>query len=55
MVSRSMANSKMTSSEKWRKENGMCSVKMNEDFDLERKEDEIFIRESLPKETRVIC
>lgn len=46
MVSRSIASSRTTSSEKWRKKNGMCSVEMNEDFDLERKEDRTFIRES---------
>lgn len=39
MVSRSIAGSRPLFSEKCRKENGMCSVKMNQKFDLEGKED----------------
>lgn len=37
MVSRSIAGSRPLFSEKCRKENGMCSVKMNQKFDLEGK------------------
>ena len=36
-------------SEKWRKENGTCSVEENEKFDLEGKKDRHFIRDIPPK------
>lgn len=38
MVSRSIAGCRTLFSKKWRKENGMCSVKMKEKFDLEGKD-----------------
>lgn len=45
-----MASSGTPSSEKCRKENRMCSREMNEDFDLERKEDIAILSESLAEE-----
>lgn len=50
MIWRSMASSGTPSSEKCRKENRMCSREMNEDFDLERKEDIAILSERLAKE-----
>lgn len=50
MIWRSMESTRTPSFENCGKENGMCSRDVNEDFDLERKEDIGILSEGHPKE-----